>query len=303
MDRDNKTRKRGRGGQSHLPAGEPGRRKGCLGCLGLALARLLREVHDLAAVGAGGEIGESLLLLVRREGVLGEGAELVRVGMLAGGRFDCVVALQVAGQFPVVRLIGEQIEKPRCAGGSAGLFPGSAESARRASSAAEPLFGAAGLEVTEGVCLRKMSGQALKRKADRGFVDLEEAGDLEQGLLGRGGMRRRGGTVFGGKRSRNDSLREQRLGEVVEYEQGWARGQVWRGWGVRSVTSRVLARRVRRWWSMGRWARGGAEPAEERAAAGVGGGRRAALAVALGEGREARRRGSRRGRGRGWRSR
>jgi hypothetical protein len=44
----------------------------------------LCEVDDGAAVGADGEMGEGCLLLVERQGVLGEGVELVRVGMLAG---------------------------------------------------------------------------------------------------------------------------------------------------------------------------------------------------------------------------
>ena len=45
---------------------------------------LLGEKYDGAAVGAGGEVGERLLLLMRRQGVLGEGAELVGVGVVNG---------------------------------------------------------------------------------------------------------------------------------------------------------------------------------------------------------------------------
>ena len=44
----------------------------------------LGEVNDGTAVGAGGEMGERRLLLVEGQGVLDEGVELVRVGMLAG---------------------------------------------------------------------------------------------------------------------------------------------------------------------------------------------------------------------------
>jgi hypothetical protein len=46
--------------------------------------RLLREVDDGTAVGALGEMRERLLLLVRRQSVLGEGAELICVGVVAG---------------------------------------------------------------------------------------------------------------------------------------------------------------------------------------------------------------------------
>jgi hypothetical protein len=45
---------------------------------------LLREVDQGAAVGAGGKMGEHLLLFVRGERALGEGAELVRVWMVPG---------------------------------------------------------------------------------------------------------------------------------------------------------------------------------------------------------------------------
>jgi hypothetical protein len=44
----------------------------------------LGEVNDGAAVGAGGQMNERRLLLVEGQGLLGEGVELVRVGMLAG---------------------------------------------------------------------------------------------------------------------------------------------------------------------------------------------------------------------------
>jgi hypothetical protein len=44
----------------------------------------LDEIDQGAAVGAGGKMGEHLLLFVRGERVLGEGAELVRVWMVPG---------------------------------------------------------------------------------------------------------------------------------------------------------------------------------------------------------------------------
>jgi len=67
-----------------VPAGEPGSARGC----GLGLEQFLgqgkRERDDGAAVCADGQVGEGLLVLVGRQGVLGEGAELVRVWMMPG---------------------------------------------------------------------------------------------------------------------------------------------------------------------------------------------------------------------------
>jgi hypothetical protein len=45
---------------------------------------LLDEIDQSAAVEADGKMGEHLLLFVRGERVLGEGAELVRVWMVPG---------------------------------------------------------------------------------------------------------------------------------------------------------------------------------------------------------------------------
>ncbi len=76
---------RGGGGECHHPTGEPWptqcdglRRRERLGNARLS------EVDDGAAVGAGGEVGERRLLLMDRQRVLGEGVELIRVGVLAG---------------------------------------------------------------------------------------------------------------------------------------------------------------------------------------------------------------------------
>jgi len=74
---------RGSRGPGEIPAKEPGPGRGD-GLRGLGWVSLGGEEDDCAAVGAGGQMGERLLLLVRRQGVLGEGAEHVRVGMLAG---------------------------------------------------------------------------------------------------------------------------------------------------------------------------------------------------------------------------
>jgi hypothetical protein len=43
-----------------------------------------RECDDLPAIAADGEVGESLLELVRRQRVFDEGVELVRVWMVPG---------------------------------------------------------------------------------------------------------------------------------------------------------------------------------------------------------------------------
>jgi hypothetical protein len=75
----------GCGGEGEHPAGKQGR-------AGADRLRLggrfedgrLCEVDDGAAVGARGQMGERRLLLVKRQRVLDEGVELVRVGMLAG---------------------------------------------------------------------------------------------------------------------------------------------------------------------------------------------------------------------------
>jgi hypothetical protein len=44
----------------------------------------LGEIDQGAAVGADCQVGERLLVLVRGKGVFGEGAEQVRVGVVAG---------------------------------------------------------------------------------------------------------------------------------------------------------------------------------------------------------------------------
>jgi hypothetical protein len=48
------------------------------------LVCLLGEVDDVAALSAVGQVRKGLLLLVCGQSVLGEGAELVGVGVLAG---------------------------------------------------------------------------------------------------------------------------------------------------------------------------------------------------------------------------
>jgi hypothetical protein len=72
------------GGECQHPAGEPGPRCDRLRLGGRFEDGRLCEVDDGAAVGARGQMGERRLLLVKRQRVLDEGVELVRVGMLAG---------------------------------------------------------------------------------------------------------------------------------------------------------------------------------------------------------------------------
>jgi hypothetical protein len=70
-------------GPEEVPAGEEGAARG--GCDGLReFFGRLGEGDDGAAVRAEGEVGEDWLALVLGQSVLGEGAEYVCVGMLAG---------------------------------------------------------------------------------------------------------------------------------------------------------------------------------------------------------------------------
>ena len=74
-----------RSGECEHPAGEEGQVRGnWLRVRGDFRYGRLSEIDDGAAVGAGGEMSECGLLLVEWQGVLDEGVELVRVGMLAG---------------------------------------------------------------------------------------------------------------------------------------------------------------------------------------------------------------------------
>jgi hypothetical protein len=69
------------GWPGHVPAEEPGLR----GRLGQGFINWRkRKRDDLPAIGADGEVGEGLLALVRGQGALDEGAELVRVWMMPG---------------------------------------------------------------------------------------------------------------------------------------------------------------------------------------------------------------------------
>jgi len=71
-------------GQSELPAEKPG----FVHDLRIWFSRLTywrhRERHNTPAIWTDREMGERLLILMRRQSVLREGAELVRVGMMSG---------------------------------------------------------------------------------------------------------------------------------------------------------------------------------------------------------------------------
>jgi len=66
------------------PAGEPGLADGGCGLLLRMLNGRQGEGDDDAALGADGQVIEHLHTLVRGQSVLGEGADLVRIGMGAG---------------------------------------------------------------------------------------------------------------------------------------------------------------------------------------------------------------------------
>ena len=80
---EDEARERRSRGPDQIPTEEPRPRRDD-GLRELAGAGLPGEEDDRAAVGAAGEVRERLLLLMRRQGVLGEGAELVCVGVVAG---------------------------------------------------------------------------------------------------------------------------------------------------------------------------------------------------------------------------
>jgi hypothetical protein len=88
-------------GEDEVPAGEPAACGDGLWLWDFDGGGLLGEVDEVAAVGAGGEVGEGLLLLVRGQGVLDEGAELLWpwmwVGVLAGLEVSGHSELPVAG--------------------------------------------------------------------------------------------------------------------------------------------------------------------------------------------------------------
>jgi hypothetical protein len=109
--------------------------------LGLQDRRLVagrkRKGNDLAAVRANSEMRESLLLLVRGQGVLDEGVELVRVWMLPGLEKFAHSCLDAAAAFAAVcsenELVCELCSKARR------LISRSRGSLPRASSAARLL--------------------------------------------------------------------------------------------------------------------------------------------------------------------
>ena len=140
--------------------------------------RRQRERDDGAAVGADGEMGQRLLALVSWQSVLDEGAELVRVWMLPGldvfahGRSNsAVVAALVLSKNDLVCEVCSKVR--RFISRSRGSVP-------RASSGGA-LAEAAGLEVVEQL-LSNVGDQTLQPAADGGFVNVEDAGDLQQRL-------------------------------------------------------------------------------------------------------------------------
>ena len=78
-DHQDQSRKRGNSRPCGMPAGEP-----ATAIDGMQDGRRKRERNDLPAGRASGKMRECLLLLMRGQGVLDEGVELVRVWMLPG---------------------------------------------------------------------------------------------------------------------------------------------------------------------------------------------------------------------------
>jgi hypothetical protein len=71
-------------GPREVPASEPGSVSRFELCSWEFFDRRQRKRDDVPAVGTDGEVGEHLLLFVRRQSVFDEGVELVRVWMVPG---------------------------------------------------------------------------------------------------------------------------------------------------------------------------------------------------------------------------